>query len=80
VRPTLVDEPAVQQGKVARILAHDRPTLGRAGLEYIAVRPSAKSSHVGDGHRVVALAAQDFGDVAIMLLIEQQPQRRAAFP
>ena len=77
MRPTLVDEPALQQGKVARILAHDCPTLGRAGLEYIAVRPSAKSSHVGG---VVALAAQDFGDVAIMLLIEQQPQRRAAFP
>lgn len=73
-----VDPPAMHDGEVPDVLADERAALGRRDLEQLIVDERAKLTAVRDGGDIEAFATEPFSDLRIVLLVQEQPQPRAA--
>lgn len=68
----------MHDGEVPDVFADERAALGRSDLEQLVVNERAQLAAVGDGSDVEAFATEPFCDLGIMLLVQEQPQPRAA--
>ena len=73
-----VDELPVEDRQIASVLRDHRPSISDSRIEHVRVGQRPQLGAFRDGEHVKGLAAQRLSDMAILLLVEQQPQRRAA--
>src|SRR3989442_10099685 len=70
----------MENGKVTDVLGHDGAAVGYSRREYGVVALSAQLCALGGGDDVVAFVPEHLCQVAALLLIEQQLQRRGGSP
>ena len=75
---TLLEEAPVKNREVADILGHDRPSVGDGCCEDVRIRDLTQLGTLSYRDYIESFLPQGLSDGWILLLIEQQPQRRAA--
>ena len=68
----------MEKGEVTRVLADHAPVLRGSRLEDLPIGHSKQLGPLNDSDNVVVFLPQELSDRWILLLVEQQPQRRAA--